>query len=1231
MMTTGMNATTRVDLHCHSIHSDGTMTPRELAQLLHAHGVAAAALTDHDTTDGLPEFRDALARHGIGFISGVELTVSYHGEEVHLLAYGIDPADPVLQASMLALRQAHPSHTHSIAGSMRVWGSTRMPNGDPSPVKSSAEGGLDIAQAIELVHQAGGRAFLAHPHMLAGDADGLRDILRELKAHGLDGVEAYYQSYTPQQQQMLAALAAELDLLTSGGTDAHEARDHGIEHAGVDMPTDAWKRFRNAVNQNGSGTSLSGGIAVTPGRRFKWRHFIFHFVFPTAMALALFAVAMFGVFLPAFQRSLLERKREMIRELTNSAWSILAEYERDERAGLLTRADAQSMARGRIEYLRYGREAKDYFWLQDMHPRIIMHPYRQDLNGQDVSAFLDPRGVPIFVQFADLVRRQGEGYIEYYWQWKDDPSRVVPKESYIRGFEPWGWIIGTGIYLDDVRAEISRIQRSLLHTLLGISGVVLLLLLYVMQQSLRLERERSDAERSLCEATDRYRSVVEATTEGTLLVLDGRCRYANPLFLRMVGYSEQDLALLDIGDLLPDVEGNTLALENIRRLQDGEPLEGFEGLLQRRDGVLIECVFALSRVSMGEQQGFLVLAREIGLQPQPAALPLPDARARTLQELTEQVPVGLFRARATARGTITYANGLAIGFLRTAQANSANAPLTLAALFPDTAAWEGFLAELEQTGAAVRRLAVSSDAPSTGIIDLHTVLVRPEDGATPYVDGIMEDVTLHAQQAAEREAELERLQASLLFLHEPVSALQRRAPICELHTPAQALAAMMTSEHATAVLVRAEDGTVIGIITDHDLRERIVATDGDLRAPAYRLMSSPLLTIPEQAAVYQALLTMEERAVQHLAVTDDAGGVIGLVRNQELLQFQSYGAIVLTREIGEAATAEEVVRSCRRVPEVGRALIISGAYPERVTSMLSAVCDAATRRFVELAQEELGPSPVPFSFIALGSHGRQELTLSSDQDNAIVYVTPDGREDPRAAAYLGEVGRRVCGWLDQAGYPYCTGDIMAQNPRWCQPVATWQHYFSEWVRLAEPRQLLEFSIFFDFRTVWGDDEPARQLREHIYDAVQQTPAFMPHFAQNSLLFKPPLRLFGRIVGGVDHARQLNLKDALMPIVNFARLYALSHGLRQTHTLERLSALVDEGVLPAPSRDETAAAYGLLMRLRLRRQSDAQQAGRDPDNTISTRGLRHSEEAQLNQAFAQIEAIQKRISQEFLGG
>jgi CBS domain-containing protein len=302
--------------------------------------------------------------------------------------------------------------------------------------------------------------------------------------------------------------------------------------------------------------------------------------------------------------------------------------------------------------------------------------------------------------------------------------------------------------------------------------------------------------------------------------------------------------------------------------------------------------------------------------------------------------------------------------------------------------------------------------------------------------------------------------------------------------------------------------------------------------------------------------------------------------------------------------------------------------------MLSAICDAAVERFIAFAQAEMGAAPAQFAFIAMGSHGRQEQTLLTDQDNAIIFVAPDEQAQYAAAAdYFQRLGSKVCAWLAQAGYPACKGNFMASNPRWCRSLAEWQKNFTGWITRAEPQELLEFSIFFDFRTVYGDATLAQKLRQHVHDLLREQPAFFPHLARNALLFSPPFRLFGNIYlggGSAEHAGQLNLKDTVMSIVDFARLYALRHAIDHTHTLDRLDELVErKGLIPA-SRDEVVASYDFVMRLRLQRQLEALQAGQPMDNLVNPRQLRHTEETLLRQAFSQIAAVQKKINYDFFG-
>ncbi len=193
-----------------------------------------------------------------------------------------------------------------------------------------------------------------------------------------------------------------------------------------------------------------------------WRHFAISVVSPAILTFALFLGLIFAVVIPTMRANIIERKREMIRELTQAAWSELAGLHARERQGAMTRQEAQAAAVARMQSLRYGDDGKDYFWVSDMHPRMIVHPYRPELNGQDLSEYSDRAGKRLFVEFTKLVRADGAGYSEYLWQWKDDERRIVPKLSYVKGFAPWGWIIGTGVYLEDVRCEISEITRRMI-------------------------------------------------------------------------------------------------------------------------------------------------------------------------------------------------------------------------------------------------------------------------------------------------------------------------------------------------------------------------------------------------------------------------------------------------------------------------------------------------------------------------------------------------------------------------------------------------------------------------------------------------------------------------------------------------------------------------------------------------------------------------------------------------
>lgn len=979
MSTLEAGSVVRVDLHCHSLVSDGTLTPEKLAERMVTAGVTVAALTDHDTVAGLEAFRRRLSRRGAGFVAGVELTCTHLGREIHLLAYGFQPSHPDLRDALGAIRRSQTSGAASLAEAV----GRRIEGGAALGRESLPHGKMELADAIALVHRAGGKAFLAHPLGVEADTARLHELLVELKSIGLDGVEALYGPYSSAERDALCRKAQGLELLVSAGSDWH-GEGAAADGPGIDMPVALWRQFRAAVCF--SEPAGHAGVARHAMAPRDWFGFCLRIVLPVLLATGLFIVALFAVLLPAVEQALLDRKREMIRELTRSACSVLADLERQERSGQLSRTQAQAVACERVRALRYGREGKDYFWIQDLTPKMIMHPYRPEMDGQDLAAFRDARGDLIFVEFAKLVREQGQGYVNYVWQWKDDPARLAPKESYVQGFAPWGWMVGTGMYVDDVRDQLAGIRQDLVRICALIVAFVGAVLAYLVWQSLRVERERVDAEESLRESTERYRLLVEASTEGTLLVTGARCRYANPTLRAMLDYREEQIELLALDDVVPrDPARNRLAWEALDEAGRGvERAAGVEGVLQRRDGTPIECVLSLSQ--MPALGGFIVTAREVDpLRIQPRGMAVPVDRA-----------------------------------------------------WDDWRAWVG--------------------APG----------LRQQDLAA----------------------------------------------------------------HCSA--------------------------------------------------------------------------------------------------IRSATGLEDLVQACRHTSRLAGRLVAAGGPAWHATGFLSDVHDAAVDRVTQLAIAELGPAPAPFAFLALGSYGRGEPTLAADQDNALVYEADEA--DETAADYFAALGARVCNGLHDAGYPFCRGQTLAGNRRWCRPLSVWGRYFAEWIHSAEPRAMMECSIFFDVRCVQGERRLVDALWTRVSEELRDCPAFLPRFAGHSLQFKPPLRLFGRTLGGSAEAPgMLNVKDVLIPVVDFARLYALRHGVKDAGTRVRLDALVPLGVLSPVVRADIDLVLDFLTRHRLVHQLEKLSAGQMPDNSIPDREWPAMEQAMLEQAFHRILAMQQAVRRDFLGG
>jgi PAS domain S-box-containing protein len=965
----------------------------------------------------------------------------------------------------------------------------------------------------------------------------------------------------------------------------------------------------------------------------KWSGFLLRIVLPAVLAIVLFVIVIFLILIPSTENQLLEGKKATAQELTRAAISILDEYYAKETSGAMTREQAQKEAAARIQSLRYGDEGKDYFWIQDTHPTMIMHPYVPELNGQDLTDYEDENGDKIFVEFVNAVQDDGSGWVDYYWQWQDDPTQIVPKISYVQLFEPWQWIVGTGMYVEDVNAAIADVERNLIYISLAIIVVVALLLYYGVRQSLKIERKRAAAEEGLKESHEKYRALVEAATEGLLMALDGKIAYTNQPLVDMLGYSPEELSDMDAVKLLAsETDEDREAVTLVEALTKGEAASPtFEARLRAKDGRALEVLLAATPISLGGRDGFILIARSLSSQREIEAA-LDDTR-RQFRTMADSISLGIFRSNWGRRATLIEVNPA----MRRILGLSPTADLV-------GADWLDRVVDPDERTALVARLnrdkvveneSVSLRREDGSRVEVSLVAVLTQDAVTQtqYCDGILEDITEQKKSEDERESLIAQLQTSLFYLQEPINKTVLPAVTLDMNNSISRAAQLMAKNQAGAVFVTGPGGELMGIVTDHDFRERVVAPGRDPGNPVRSIMTAPVVTIPSDAVVYEALLRMEEENIDHLAVTGEAGALVGNIRHRDLVRYQQSSTVISVESVSRAHSVDEIIEAQSRLPGLVKAVVDTGASVRYINRIITNVSDAVVQRLLGMAMEKLGPAPARFAFLTLGSEGREEQTLVTDQDNALLYEDPPADKGKEVSDYFLALGTMVCDGLNQAGYAYCEGGVMAKNPRWNLPRSVWRQQFSHWIHNADPQELLELNMLFDFRCVNGEQQLARELRTWVFDEMEAYPLFFLHFAQNALLYRPPLSILGNLqtTSSEEGVKALSLKEALMPVVNYARLYALRHRIDSTNTLDRLSELRDRGVLSRESLEEMVPDYEMLMRIRLRRQAVAIEENRKPNNLVPPEELTSAEELRLKRLFTVAETLRKKISFDFLGG
>ncbi|MGD9290418.1 MAG: DUF294 nucleotidyltransferase-like domain-containing protein [Desulfobacterales bacterium] len=472
------------------------------------------------------------------------------------------------------------------------------------------------------------------------------------------------------------------------------------------------------------------------------------------------------------------------------------------------------------------------------------------------------------------------------------------------------------------------------------------------------------------------------------------------------------------------------------------------------------------------------------------------------------------------------------------------------------------------------------------------------------------------------------------FFNLPVENIYKRELVyCEQDLPIQAAAAVMSEHNSSSIFVHERGGDYVGVVTDNDLRKKVTATGLDILKPVSEIMSSPLSTISSDAMVFEALMEMMKRNIKHLAVRDTNSKVVGVITNRDLLKAQGQSPFFIVREIARAQFINQIVQIRQQIPGLIQTLINTGAKARNITRFLTTVSDAILKKIIGFAMNELGPAPAKFVFIVMGSEGRKEQTLKTDQDNAIIIEDVNAASRQEVMEYFTTFGELVCNWLDEAGYALCKGNVMAKNPKWCQPLGTWKKYFSEWIHKAEPEALLQASIFFDFRGAYGDMTLIDGLRRHLFNSLDGWPGFFRHLTENALFFTPPIGFFRNFLveSKGEHRDTFNIKAAMQPVVDYARIYALRHRIDETNTFERLNQLLSQKKISAQEHNELNTAYSYLMQQRFVTQVKAViTENSDPDNYVNPKTLSQIEQTMLKEIFKRIEKFQAKLSFDFIG-
>lgn len=454
---------------------------------------------------------------------------------------------------------------------------------------------------------------------------------------------------------------------------------------------------------------------------------------------------------------------------------------------------------------------------------------------------------------------------------------------------------------------------------------------------------------------------------------------------------------------------------------------------------------------------------------------------------------------------------------------------------------------------------------------------------------------------------------------------------CSPATTIQKAAELMTKKHIGSILVISNE-LPVGIITDKDLRSKVISGKHPISATVNSIMTSPVITYPKKLTITQAQMAMMKSNISHLVITEDGTAnskALGILSKHDVMVSLGDNPAVLVKAIKRTQKIKKIKELRKSVMTLLNGYLEQNIPLGLIAKIIAELNDTCIKQVVEISLTKMkNPPPVNFAWLALGSQGRSEQLLHTDQDNALVFENVPEEELPKTTKYFLSLSKKITKGLNTIGYEYCPADMMASNPKWCLSLDEWKNKLSYWISNPGPNEVLMSSIFFDYSLAYGERNLLGQMSDHIFRTVEKYPIFLVHLAKGALQSPSPTGFFRQFVVEQDgqHKDFFDLKSrALRPLVDAARVLVLSHSIKGiSNTWERYEKLAEL----EPNNQELYLACSYATKALLKFRTRHGLLHHDSGRFIELEQLSKEEKMKLKRTFKAIKEIQDLITLRF---